>query len=774
VLLAVPHVSTAQRLGAAPAKLETPYQSEQAWALREIAADINEIARYRARPAAPAGVIDNVAPWHPELLTAYAACQLAGAPTVKRDDNDPPDQHPAFLDLTASAILTANAVVSEALARDMRNPRAHEAAALVLGAFGLRESADTLSDTRWVMNRMTAHLAVAQALRGEAAMSRDGQLATATLLALANRQKSAMTILDALAPQTPALAAWQRALRVRITQDWRTVSSPATQSRLEKLEYFRARRYTLRNRGGGELTDLREPVAIDFGRLVLARPMGVEDGTQFVNVSLMGEVAELSSTYRQLHQRELPADLPAAIINARAGRLLAQGAPQVVPWGAWAEFGQRHIGMSIQKIDDHYRRMLGLPQRADEFKRDFDGLLGHLTLYPVASTGRTKGLKGTEADLSQIARAIDVGVRAPELLTFHFWNFIELGGKYEPVAREMAPKAGWFMPLSAAVPYDAAARADVMLGPLAPPELEALVDEAPFNIGLLSRVARRVFMMQPLMTKLRALIAPRAAYDIWAIDAAIGMAREPADRITLRRSACALVASECLDLAWEMIATDEAGAAAEYEKPFRDPALDQVTISNSSGWLVAYYERTGQMVKAMDLAERSAAVGSARGMNTLARLLERRARVAEADAMLTRMVARYPSSKPDLTAFLYRQAITGNKPAYAARWKAAEREIFPEGLQPMPAAMPAQPARGVFVEQDSYWSKRVRLQAGDIIVGVDGWKVENMNQYQTLIALLPSEAVHKFTAWRGVLFTVELRANHGMTLKSHPLTGWIE
>jgi hypothetical protein len=777
-VLAAPNVSTAQRLGAAPpAALATSYQSERAWAVGEIVSDINEIARYRVKRAEPPAFAHPIAPWQPELLAAYAASQLQPSANVKLNGNDPADQYIKLLEHSPDAILAANTVISAALKREMRNPRAHEAAALVLGAFGLRESDGLISDRRWVLNRMTAHLAIAQALRnGQSRSSIDGQLATATLLALANRQRLAVAAIDAIAPDTVALTAWQRALRMRVVQDWRILAAPAIASRLEKVEYFRARRATLRGtRAGQDLTDLREPVTVDFARIVQSRSYGVEDGNDFILEGLTNEIAELGYVYRQLHQRELPANLPAAIVNARGGRLLTNGDPQVVSWGAWAEFAQRHIGMSISQIDNHYRRMLRTAGRADELKRVLDARLGHLTLYPVASTNRTKGDRGTEADLSQIARAIDVAVRAPELVNYHFWNFLELGSKYEPVARAIPDKKTWFAPLSAAVPYDAGGRAETMLGPLQPPAIEALLDEAPYDLQLISRVVQRLHMIRPLMAKVRVLVDPRVDYDMWAIDSAINVAPLPADRIALRRKACQLSAIQCLQLAQELIASDEAAAVAEYEKAFRDPALDQVVMSNSTGWLVSYYERTSQLVKALDLAQRSAAVGSGIGLQTLAHLLERRARPDEADAVFGNYAARYPESgKPQLAGFLYRQAVIAKKPGYLARWQAAERELFPEGLQPMAAAMPSQPAKGVFVEQDSYWSKRVRLQAGDIIVGVDGWKVESRQQYDTVVAFLPAEAKHKLTAWRGVLFTVELGANHGMTLKTHPLKGWIE
>src|SRR5688572_11006990 len=159
LLCGLPGVAAAQiRLGAPAAALETPYKTEHAWAVGEIVADINEIARYRGKQAVAPPFTESVVPWRPELLTAYALTQLATG-GGKAAENDPPDQHDQLLMLTPDAILKASAVVSASLKRNMRNPRAHETAALVLAAFGLRESAGGMSDTRWALNRITAHLA---------------------------------------------------------------------------------------------------------------------------------------------------------------------------------------------------------------------------------------------------------------------------------------------------------------------------------------------------------------------------------------------------------------------------------------------------------------------------------------------------------------------------------------------------------------------------------------------------------------------------------------
>jgi hypothetical protein len=764
-----------QRLGAAPAAVETVYKSEHAWAIREITADIREMARLGNTLSDDPAAAESVVPWHPELLVDYATRHIGAWRDSNFAENDPADQHDKLLPMSVEVILKSGIAASAALARDLRNPRAHEAAALTLAAFAMRESAEGMSDARWALNRMTAHLAMAQALRnGTPPASVDGQLATAALLALTDRQKTAIAIIDAVSASTPAAAAWRRALRMRVTQDWKTLSEPAAATRLEKLEYFRARRATLRRtRAGHDLDDLREPIAVDFGRMAINRSFGVEDGNDFIEDGLAREIDELSYVYRRMHQRELPKALPADIVNVRAGRLLTKGEPQVIPWGAWAESGSRHIGMWIGKVDYHYRHMQGAADRADQFKREFDAAFGHLATYPVASTWRTKGQRGTEADLSLIDEAIGVAIRAPELVTYQFWSFIENGANYEPVRRGMPPKATWFAPPSAEVPFDVGQRAEASIGGLTPPALDRLMDEARHNIGLLSRVAQR-HQQGPLAEKVRELTGPRVGYDMWAVETAINTARDADDRIALRRQACELAVSQCLELASELAVKDEAAAAAEYEKAFGSASLDAVAMTWSSGWLVQYYERHHQPAKALDLAERSAAVGSGPGMLTLARLHERRSQLDEADELFSAVADRYPTGKAPLTAFLYRQAAVAKKPEYVDRWKAIERESFPGGLQPMATEMKARPANGVFVEKDSYWSRQVGLRAGDIVVGVDGWKVEGFEQLDAVLWFEPQAKTHRFTAWRGVLFTVDLTTNHGMTLKTHPLQGWIE
>ena len=765
------------RLGAASASVETDYKTEHDWAVREIASDVSEMANGRKVGDAP--VVVEGMPWHPETFVSYAAGEMGDLEDVAAEEDDPVDQHGALLAMSVDSILKSNTEVSAALKRNLRNPRAHEAAAMTLAAFALRESAEGLSNTRWALNRMTAHLAMAQALRNdESSSSIDGQLAEAALLALTHRQTTSLSILDGITADTPEVLAWQRALRMRLNQNWKLLAEPMTATRLEKLEYFRARRMALRGtRAGQDLTDLKERIAPDFARSAAGRPLRVEDGNDFVSDGIESEIGEAAHVYQQINRRRLSDSLPADDINARAERLLSAGDPQVLPWGAWAEFANRHIGMWAMKSDNHYRRMLGMADEADQLKRRLDVRLGHLTMYPVASTGRTKGQRGTEADLSRINEAIDVAVSAPELVSYNYWIFIENGSNYEPVKRGMPKRAKWFVPASADVPYDLAFRAEVSVGALKQPDIEALLDEAPNSMSLLSRVEQRYKTNEQVTAKVHELLASRVSYDMFAIDSAVETARDADERIALRRQACELTVSECLELADELETKDEAAAAAEYEKAFANPALDAVAMTWSSRWLVNYYERTKQPAKATALARRSATVGSSPGLHTLALLHEQRGQIDDAYKVFSDAAERYPECcTPPLAAFLYRQGVIEKNPSYLVQWKVIERQLFSltGGLQPMATEMKTRPAHGVFVEEDSASSRKAGLRAGDIIVGVDGWKVDNLEQLDAVLWFKPYAKTYQFTAWRGVLLTAEIPTNHGMTLKTHPLKGWIE
>ena len=757
---------------AQPSALRTPYTTERDWAIRQITTDIQEMA-------GKTGPLNwNVAaltPWNPnDRWVAFAASQLGTVTPIT--EATPRERYAAFTQARAPHLFAESEDVSKALKTNMRDPFAHEAAALILGAFGLLEAADDLSDHRWVMNRMTAHLAVAAALRGPSGVpSDDGRLASATLATLANRQSAALemiTRLGDMSVDTPK-AAWQRALTMRVTQDWRLLKSPAAASRLEKLEYFRARRATLRDRRAGlELEDLREEDAADFARIAHSSSANnVEDGNQFVADSVVRELSELAKLYQREFKQTLPTPLPDAI-NDRAGRLMTAGEPRVLPWGAWAEFSQRHIAMAVADTDRHYRRTLAMADEADSLIDAMDEVLRKLRMFSIGSTSRRLGSKATEADLTYFREALDVLATAPELVTINYWKFFETAAGHERLPGRVPGHRSWFIEPSGDVPYEASNRVkDPNTIPLN--VHQSLVDAAPHDVWVLWTANARQPQDADLFARANTLIGQRTGYDLWAIDREADRSGNREDWEKHLRRGCELSPVRCLTLAERLAPTDEQAAAVEYERALSNPALDRVRAANSSEWLVFYYERNNEPQRARALAETAAKAFSHRGLRTLARLLERRGEVAEASKLFETIFERYPDAIETLAGFLYRRSVVHRDTRFTKRWEEIRQRTFPNGLMPEPTHA-TQPPAGVFVSRDSAASRRVRLQTGDIIVGVDGWRVDNIDQFDAVMAFGDQLNTHKITAWRGVLFTVSVPTSHGMTLDSYPLKGWVQ
>ena len=223
--------------------------NEEAWIAGTVSTAITGMARF-AVPAEAAGaplvkgeIKGHI--WSPATYAPFAASLFGGvqATSVEVDH----DLRTPLAALTVEALLEQNERVSALLTRDIRSASAHESAALLVGAHALREPSSMFYDVRLPLSRMAAHLGIAQALRQGARPSIDGGLAEVVLAVFAGLQRDALTLLDALEPRltTAGDRAWSRALRLRVTGDWRTPLK-ADATLVERLEYARA----LRNRSG--------------------------------------------------------------------------------------------------------------------------------------------------------------------------------------------------------------------------------------------------------------------------------------------------------------------------------------------------------------------------------------------------------------------------------------------------------------------------------------------------------------------------------------------
>lgn len=765
------------RFGAPPASLQTEFTTEHQWAIRESALDIEEMAAFAdRRPSRPLPQTLPVVPWDPAAFLSHAEAAFGDAVSIASSDPGVVDLYPALTALDVPTLVESSKIVSQMLAANMRNPRAHESAALVIGAFALRDAADLLTDVRWALNRMTAHLAVAKALRADDRRSPDDAVATVILLALANQQSRALAELGALGSGTPPepLNAWIRALNLRITGDWRALPEPAAATRLEKLEFFRARRLAVRRQRAEEhLMLVAEPVAADFSRIAQDSFVGVEDGHQFLMPALAMEIAEAARAYQEFHGRPMPESLAEAL-NHRAARLMNDG-PQVLPWGAWAEFYQRHIAMNVGMVDSYVRHMQGDHDGANAVKRELDARLGDLTLFPLGTLRRTKGSQGTEADQAFVREVIALAAKAPELVPARAWTFVEWRAVYEPIAERMPLGMSWFKPATPAVPFEAGVRQMEELK--AHDQLDELLTTAPHDAALLTALAAGD-ASSPIVKRARGLLEQHHDYDLRALDASLGHVDVEESRMPLRRKACALSSRDCITLASSVLlfAGDESGAAALFEQAFADPFIDALARAQDSNWLATYYYRNGNTDKAIALAEEVARTNSANGYITRGRLYERLGNLDGAEQDFLRNAQGY-NDLAGLVGFYYRRVEIDGNSAYGAKWEKWRAEVFPNGLQPEPTTLTGVPQTGVFVNKDSEYSRAAGIRAGDIIVGLDGWRVDNDDQYQAILVFKDDPTVKLAMARGGRLVKIEATSptrRFGTYLETHPMKGWIK
>jgi len=753
-----------------PARAQTPavsyvrpvswqHSSEQEWIVGDIASTISTLAN-RGR-ATPIGLV-KVSTLPQDGSTPAFAVEASGTTTTLtiRDHLWAPTNYVslatqwiakrkrAAVTSSSSGLLStlttprvgvieaANLEIGGRLSKDAPGRDDYDDAALLVGMLALRESPGDFGDTRRLLSKMTAYLAVAQSIHP--APTRTGQVAELIQLALIDRQQDALDRLAKWEPSSSALdRVWIRALKMRVTGDWRLLENPTQASLLERLEYVRALDW---RRGVNAVLDFLgdgqpEDIA-DWARAVEGRPLTVESSTRFSDKAVALEIRDAVIVWSKVSGQvfEPTQQTVSALIDRFNEEGVVAGDADGVPidWAMWAASFQRHLAAHAVLAVEHESNWYG---RKDEARREAagqEGMLGHLTLFPLAKLRYA-------LDDAQYANAmkdiVGLMLRKPELLTPSNWlKAIELRNGHVPSG--ITPQSVWFTTLvPAGTAHDAGHRvyAYRRTNHLTLESLRAVRQTAPYTRYLLEEEMRWRYPspQEPPLDEYRRASALLAGYDSVVVNDLVNAARkDPAAYIPLAEHLCRLEASQCSLLAAYLADRDRDDEAATVYQTWMDTSRDSVSIANGSSWLVTYYYTHGQQSRAVEIADRAAAVYSYRGLLTKAKLLERMGKYKEAETILKEASDRYDKTI-DLAAFYTRWSKAFGDPGVKSAGDALVARVFPSGLQRVDANLFGPPRDGVRVTVTGARGEKAGFHVGDVIVAVDGIGIHNQDQLTT-------------------------------------------
>ena len=699
--------------------------------------------------------------WSPDTYELVAH-HLLGDTATSNDDVDLAARE-ALTDLRVEMLLAQNRRISDALQANMRSASAHESAALLVGAFALRESSNFFGDVRPALSRMAAHLAMARALRRGEPSGRDGELAMVILTDLSGLQREALAMLDAyhgvLFPGSPD-SAWMRALRLRITGDWREHHATGDETLLERLEYARA----IRERRGAdafvEFTASMDAATFelpDWHRIALNNSeITLEAGERFGATALNGEMDEAQKVWVALHGGSIGSEALINALNDRplASPVLTRGSEthvDVLDWGTWAAFLQRHACESLALVVLHVRNAGGDGEVSDALQT-IEKPFGRLTLYPVVEGWIARNATQYEDALARTRPIIEAH---PELLTAAEWNFLLKRPSFERRTIPFPVNVGWFEPAEPeGTAFDLPNRS-LQPGCPRPPTLAQaawFAREQPYDEWTVWANAWYQAPgkgRKPSVDAVRKAFGPLIEYDDMALRNFLNEMELTLDqRLELVQRRCDLVPYACSYLAEMLLVNDrEREAVAAYEK-WGAHERNRASVAWNVTWLVRYYRDHGRLADARTVAAAAAATKSYGGLQVMAELLEMEGHLDEAERVYRQIAHQYQDGNAPLGLFLMRRALSARDKALEIEAAGLLRDEFPNGLERVVEyALPAAPTDGAAFATFGRRPASFGLEPGDVIVGVDGWRVHNGTQYTEISRLSFSESM-ALLVWR--------------------------
>lgn len=643
-----------------------------------------------------------------------------------------------LLDGTPETIERENQALSGALEKDFANSALHEQAALLLGAFLLRDHSGNFFEIRSPLSRLTAHLAMARFLGGADASGVNGRLAEAMLLVLVNDKAPALEQLKAIDTRDAAVAAMVRTLQARSTGNFHPLSEVTGRSRVESVAWFYAMADYASTPAAWLKLDDEAKQTIDIVRAANELGYSVEMGHELLRASVPLELQEIRSVYELSHPDKLSRTNVITALNELPERCFSSGSGsevhvRIIGWGQWAMFLQRHLCHAIQQNFYFMNRKWGVPDEAKEFAAQCDRDFGGLRLYPFV---RRFNCTDIEAYHKSVDDGFQVTVATPQLVPAECWNYlcyrVSFAPVYSPNPNPHINEWHSHNPPPGTV-YDLHPRLNQpsLVGrPDAVEKFEQLHELAPCDVRIADWLIGKKYNDRPTYDQAMGFYQALLPYSVHALCVVANSVYDQPDQYEkFMLQAAELNPAFYYDLGDNFIRHNQEDKGAQYIDKACDTDPDSVRVANHAEWRVRYYLKKGQTDKAREIADFAGEVYSFRGLAAKGVFMEATTNYDGAFEWFAKIEERYDDATPLINFCLRYKALTGDT-RFDPELQKRMKTLFPKGMEKVALNdFHAAPTDGVAIRQQNELLLSAGLKQGDVIVALNGIRVHTFAQY---------------------------------------------
>jgi hypothetical protein len=707
--------------------------------------------RYLLRSGNATGQVDlGTGVWTPATYLSWAQTHLKpGTETLTPAADE--ECVKALLTPGWKVLLGEDQRISEALRQNPASARAHTQAAVLVGTLALNEYAGHFEDARLYLNRVTAHLAAAQAL-GQSVDEPIFRLAQAIRLTLTGEQSTALPLIDALRTETGinrAYQEWALLLRLRVTCDWREGrESAAAGSPALRQEYFRALvRATAVTKGLEFWAEIGNPAGAEMPRIANEEAdMTMGQRHQITRGMYEWEMAEIrglavyygfgkAKDKEDVSWLQAYLDTPegSPVTLSEDGKSLKVG---VVSRNLVAGLQQRRLMYALGSRHAYYHDSWGVRDQAAQLKAWVAGDLPPLRYRPFLLRVMIRDA-GEGAALTPACN--EVIARQPQMVTPWLWTYYGEGWTHgNRVVAQSPDFHGWFHP---EVPRGTAYRTGLRNYEIGVGDendftwLKTLYDRAPNDYDLAKHNARLEnggSLKDVKPSVLKKWYGPLLDYYLPAMsNYAYSFAADPLQYEAASLKMAPLNTNVYLGMGRHFEKEKLQDKAMKYFLLYYENTDDEVGKSSLATTLVPHFYQKGDRKTAREIAEHGAEVYSYDGLRAAVWYYEQEKEWEPAMRTAKALDARYNGDDPkEECALLVRCVDNDRATAEKMGFQKVFAYYFPNGMRKVTLKdFTAPPERGARFRGTNEKTALYNLESTDVIVALDGYQVEGELQY---------------------------------------------